>query len=82
MPQRRAPFCTPTPSVTAQSASACAACRFTFAGSRASGELRDDGWVSDAVPDAVGIALIVVGAVGSALMRKVSPAKTEATERQ
>ena len=46
------------------------------------GELRDDGWVSDAVPDAVGIALIIVGAVGSALMRKVSPAKTEATERQ
>ena len=46
------------------------------------GELRDDGWVSDAVPDAVGIALIVVGAVGSALMRKASPAKTEATERQ
>lgn len=42
------------------------------------GELRDDGWVSDAV----GIALIVVGAVGSALMRKASPAKTEATERQ
>jgi hypothetical protein len=41
------------------------------------GELRDR-WVSDAV----GIALVVVGAVGSALMRKVSPAKTEATERQ
>jgi hypothetical protein len=40
------------------------------------------GWVSDAVPDAVGIALIVVGAVGSAVMRKVSPAKTEATDRQ
>jgi hypothetical protein len=37
MPQRRAPSCTPTPSVTAQSASACAARRFTFAGSRASG---------------------------------------------
>ena len=37
MPQRRAPSCTPNPSVTAQSASACAACRFTFAGSRASG---------------------------------------------
>ena len=45
------------------------------------GELRDDGWVSERY-DAVGIALIVVGAVGSALMRKVSPAKTEATERQ
>jgi hypothetical protein len=41
------------------------------------GELRDR-WVSDAV----GIALIVVGAVGSVLMRKVSPAKAEATERQ
>ena len=40
------------------------------------------GWVSDAVPDAVGIALIVVGAVGSAVMRRVSPAKTEATERR
>jgi len=37
MPQRRAPFCTPTPSVTAQSASACAGCRFTLAGGRASG---------------------------------------------
>ena len=46
------------------------------------GELRDDGWVSDAVPDAVGIALIVMGAVASALMRKVTAAKTEATERQ
>ena len=46
------------------------------------GELHDDGWVSDAVPDAVVIAQIVVGAVGSALMRKVSPAETEATERQ
>jgi hypothetical protein len=45
------------------------------------GELRDR-WVSDAVPDAVGIALIVVGTVGSALMRKASPAKAEATERQ
>ena len=37
MPQRRARSCTPTPPVTAQSACACAACRFTFAGSRASG---------------------------------------------
>ena len=36
------------------------------------------GWVSDAV----GVALIIVGAVGSAVMRKVFPAKTEATERQ
>jgi hypothetical protein len=33
------------------------------------------GLVSDAVPDAVGIALIVVGAVGSAVVRKVSPAR-------
>ena len=31
------------------------------------------GWVSDAVPDAVGIALIAVGVVGSAAMRKVLP---------
>jgi hypothetical protein len=30
--QRRAPSCASTPSVTAQPASACAACRFTFAG--------------------------------------------------
>lgn len=37
------------------------------------------GWVSDAVPDAVGIALIVVGAVGSAAMRKLFPAESEST---
>ena len=36
------------------------------------------GWVFDAVPDAVGIAR----AAASAVMRKVLPAKTEATERQ
>jgi hypothetical protein len=34
------------------------------------------GWVSDAVPDAVGIALIAVGAVGSAALRKLEGAKT------
>ncbi|MBS1691439.1 MAG: hypothetical protein JST91_04385 [Actinobacteria bacterium] len=33
------------------------------------------GWVSDALPDAVGIALIVVGVAGSALMRKLLPAE-------
>ncbi len=32
------------------------------------------GWVSDALPDVFAIALIVVGVVGSALMRKVIPA--------
>ena len=32
------------------------------------------GWVSDALPDAVAIALIVVGALCSALMRKLVPA--------
>lgn len=31
------------------------------------------GWVSDEIPDALGIALIVVGIVGSAVMRKVFP---------
>lgn len=35
------------------------------------------GWVSDAVPDAVGITLIVIGAVGSALMRKLVPKEAE-----
>jgi hypothetical protein len=40
------------------------------------------GWVSDAVPDAVGITLIVVGAVGSAAMRKFFPAKAEITGPQ
>src|ERR1700687_5614031 len=33
------------------------------------------GWVSDAVQDAVGIRLMVVGAVGSALMRRFLPSK-------
>jgi hypothetical protein len=37
------------------------------------------GWVSDAVPDAVGIALIVVGVVGSAAMRRFVPSSTEPT---
>jgi hypothetical protein len=40
------------------------------------------GWVSDAVPDAVGITLIVVGIVGSAVMRKIVPAKPEPIEPQ
>jgi hypothetical protein len=35
------------------------------------------GWVSDAVPDAVGIGLIVVGVLGSAAMRRLLPATTE-----
>jgi hypothetical protein len=34
------------------------------------------GWVSDALPDVVGIALIVVGIAGSALLRRTSTAKT------
>ncbi|WP_029117064.1 hypothetical protein [Mycobacterium sp. URHB0044] len=34
------------------------------------------GWVSDAVPDAVGIGLIVVGVAGSAVLRKTERAKT------
>jgi hypothetical protein len=40
------------------------------------------GWVSDAVPDALGITLTVVGVVGSAVMRKLAPKPTEATEPQ
>src|SRR5215208_6420016 len=40
------------------------------------------GWVSDAVPDAVAIGLIVVGIVGSAAMRKLFPSEAEATEPQ
>jgi hypothetical protein len=40
------------------------------------------GWVSDAVPDAIAIALIAVGVVGSAAMRRFFPEETEATERQ
>ncbi|MGV0774520.1 hypothetical protein [Mycolicibacterium elephantis] len=35
------------------------------------------GWVTDALPDAPAIALIVVGVVGSAVMRKLVPDKTE-----
>jgi len=34
------------------------------------------GWVSDAIPDVAGIALIVLGAAGSALLRKSEKAKT------
>ncbi len=40
------------------------------------------GWVSDALPDALAIALIAVGVVGSALMRKFNPRGTEATAPQ
>ena len=40
------------------------------------------GWVSDAVPDGVGIGLIVVGIVGSAAMRRLFPSEAEATEPQ
>jgi hypothetical protein len=40
------------------------------------------GWVSDAVPDAVGIGLIVVGVVGSAAMRRLLPAESETIEPQ
>ena len=35
------------------------------------------GWVSDALPDAVAITLIVVGALGSWLIRKLAPKKAE-----
>jgi uncharacterized membrane protein YeaQ/YmgE (transglycosylase-associated protein family) len=34
------------------------------------------GWVSDALPDALGIGLIVAGIAGSAVSRRVSTAKT------
>ena len=34
------------------------------------------GWVSDAIPDLLGITLIVVGVVGSALLRKTQKVKT------
>lgn len=40
------------------------------------------GWVSDALPDAFAIALIVVGVVGSAMMRRFFPADTEPTVPQ
>jgi hypothetical protein len=40
------------------------------------------GWVSDAVPDAVAITLIVVGVVGSAAMRRFFPTPTESTGPQ
>jgi hypothetical protein len=40
------------------------------------------GWVSDALPDAVAIALIAVGVVGSALIRKLLPQNAKTTELQ
>lgn len=40
------------------------------------------GWVSDALPDAVAIGLIVVGVVGSAAIRKFSASRVESTEPQ
>jgi hypothetical protein len=40
------------------------------------------GWVSDAVPDAVAITLIVLGVVGSAAIRRFSPTPTEPTAPQ
>jgi hypothetical protein len=40
------------------------------------------GWVSDAVPDGVGIGLIVVGVIGSAAMRRVFPSEAESIEPQ
>jgi hypothetical protein len=40
------------------------------------------GWVSDELPDAVAITLIVVGVIGSAAIRKFLPAPTEPTARQ
>ena len=39
------------------------------------------GWVTDALPDAVGIGMIVVGVVGSALVRKFVPSGEESTAR-
>jgi hypothetical protein len=40
------------------------------------------GWVTDTLPDAVGIGMIVVGVVGSAAMRKFFPTSTEPTGPQ
>jgi hypothetical protein len=40
------------------------------------------GWVSDALPDGLAIALIAVGVVGSALMRKLLPKDVEPTAPQ
>jgi hypothetical protein len=40
------------------------------------------GWVSDAVPDGVGIGLIVAGIVGSAAMRRLFPSEVETTAPQ
>jgi hypothetical protein len=40
------------------------------------------GWVSDALPDSLAIALIAVGVVGSALMRKLLPKDAKTTEPQ
>jgi hypothetical protein len=40
------------------------------------------GWVSDEVPDGIAIALIAVGVVGSAAMRRFFPTKTETIELQ
>jgi hypothetical protein len=40
------------------------------------------GWVSDVLPDVVAIALIAVGVVGSALMRKLLPKEAEPIEPQ
>ncbi len=34
------------------------------------------GWVTDSIPDAVGIGMIVVGIIGSAVIGRLSP-KTE-----
>jgi hypothetical protein len=40
------------------------------------------GWVSDALPDALAIALIAVGVVGSALIRKLFPQTAKSAEPQ
>jgi hypothetical protein len=40
------------------------------------------GWVSDAVPDAIAIAMIAVGVVASAALRRFFPPEVEATEPQ
>ncbi|BBZ01160.1 hypothetical protein MCHIJ_05970 [Mycolicibacterium chitae] len=39
------------------------------------------GWVTDALPDAVGIAMIVVGVIANALVSKLAPSAAPATDR-
>ncbi len=39
------------------------------------------GWVTDALPDTVGIAMIVVGVIANALVSKLAPRAAPATDR-